>query len=160
MSSARLSPRAPGPRPPRRGIACLEFVMALPLLLILVTCIIAGAYVARNRLTVSLLVRQEAWKDRHGPPPPRSLGLPVVSGIGLLAGRATDSGLVFRELSGTVRLPSVLRRADHTATFRHAVLGGSWDYRDIPLESKPPLQPDPKWAVYSQGMALDLLPHF
>lgn len=147
-------------RPPRPGVACLEFVMALPLLLILVTCIISGAYVAKNRLMVSLAVRQEAWRYRHGLPHPRALDLPIFSTIGRLPGQATDSGLVLREVSRPVRLPSLISREAHTATFRHAVMGGSWDYQNIPFESKTAMQPGPRWAVYSPGIYLDLLPHF
>jgi hypothetical protein len=160
MTSPTSSLRNAGRRPPRRGVASLEFVMALPLLLILVTCIITGGYVAKNRLAVSLAVRRDAWKYRHGPPPPRSLDLPVVSTLGVLAGVATDSGLVLREMSRSLRLPSVLSRATHTATFRHAVMGGAWDDQSIPFGPKAPLQPDPRWAVYSPGVVLDPLPFF
>jgi hypothetical protein len=101
----------------RRGLASLEYAMALPLLLFLLAAILSTAYLGLGRMYAGVGARQQAWKDREN----QRTGQPLFfspQDQALVVTKKKDVKVFFV----TSKIPTQSRLA---------VLGGSWDYRDV-----------------------------
>src|SRR5947209_8670239 len=104
-------------RPGRAGIATVEFVMSLPVLLFLFAAIISTAYLGLGRIQVAIETRSKAWKQRDTVSP----GQPLAFG---------PQAPIQERGSKQVKMIPVITGPQITANSHHAVLGGgSWDYK-------------------------------
>jgi hypothetical protein len=136
-----------------RGYANLEFILSLPLVLVLLLAIVSGAYALMTRLTVSHRVRREAWVQRHGTPPGGMLAIQSSSNMGIVPGLPVAQGEIGVEETKAMRLWRLFPVRNFHSTFDHHVMGGSWDSQTIPFEPRGTLQPDPRMSVYSPGVS-------
>jgi hypothetical protein len=134
-----------------RGFANLEFVLSLPLVLLLLLAIVTGAYVVTNRLTLSQSVRRDAWPLRHGTPPSGRLPVGTAPELGRLTGESHAQGKIVVADEHSLVLPPFVAERTHVARMSHSVMGGSWDDQTIPFRRRDSLQPDPRLDVYSPG---------
>jgi hypothetical protein len=137
----------------REGFANLEFVMSLPLVLLLFAAIVAGAYVAMNRLLAAQEVRREAWTRRHGEPSLARLPLGAPSRLGRPPRIDPDRGAIVESRTRSVALPRIFADRSVEMTTSHTVFGGPWDFQTIPFENRDSLQLDARLGVYSSGAA-------
>lgn len=116
----------------RRGIATLEFAMSLPVLLALfVTIVWLGASLV-GQTEVTVAARHNAWKERTQ----------VAQGSGNPLVFAADAPIQ-RDAETTVDIsPIFAGMAPPKANA--AILGGSWDHRQIDLNSSP------NWDLYAK----------
>lgn len=109
----------------RRGMAVLEFAMSFPLLALMIMFMIWIGDVFATQSRVCISVRNEAWRARHVETSSRPLQF---GGAGTITRQGTESVGIKLPLGD---LP--------TPNSSHVVLGGSWDYRQLPLG------PSPNW---------------
>lgn len=111
----------------RRGVAPLELVLALPLLVALLALLFTIADASIKANTSVIAARADAWSRRDN--------------------QKTKDALQFRSgatshklIHGNAEVATRSFLADigaSTAKAEHAVMGGSWDHRDIDLNSPP-----------------------
>src|SRR5262245_32693431 len=106
-------------RAPRRGIASLEYVMSLPVLLILFAVIISTAYLGLGRVGVAVETRNEAWTRRDQARSARPLFF------------TQQEQPIVQDGNRRVRVTPFVQGPTVTATSHHAVLGATWDYREL-----------------------------
>lgn len=114
----------PPPSGRRVGLATIEFVMALTVLLLLVVALLWSGAVLRNAAVATVVARHDAWRQRRDARP-RTFDYADVDG-GRVTGAAERPVRISPLLDGRV-LPR-----DETA-----VHGGSWDHRAEKLERSP-----------------------
>jgi hypothetical protein len=115
----------------RRGAVPLEFAMALPLLLMVLFIILGmGSHMITWGET-AIANRNAVWRQRADADGTRPLHF---EDLGLLTGADQQAGdwNMFAAL-----LPA--------ASTHHAVLGGAWDHRDLPLDRPP------HWQLYAEA---------
>lgn len=108
----------------RAGLAAIEFVMSLFVLLLLVVALLWSGAVVRNAADAMVMARHDAWRQRREARP-RSFDYADVDG-GRVTGAAQRPVRISSMLDGRV-----LPRAET------AVHGGSWDHRAERLERSP-----------------------
>lgn len=104
-------------RQTRRGLASLEYAMALPILLIIFAAILSTAYIGLGREHAGVEVRYKAWKDREQ----QHTGKPLFffpQDQALVVTKQRDVKIYFT--TRTIAAPASL-----------ALLGGCWDYKDL-----------------------------
>lgn len=114
----------PPPSCRRCGLATIEFVMALTVLLLLVVALLWSGAVLRNAAVATVAARHDAWRQRRDARP-RTFDYADVDG-GRVTGAAERPVRISPLLDGRV-----LPRAET------AVHGGSWDHRAEKLERSP-----------------------
>jgi|694.fasta_scaffold24054_5 hypothetical protein len=114
----------PPPSGRRVGLATIEFVMALTVLLLLVVALLWSGAVLRNAAVATVVARHDAWRQRRDARP-RTFDYADVDG-GRVTGAAERPVRISPLLDGRV-----LPRAET------AVHGGSWDHRAEKLERSP-----------------------
>jgi hypothetical protein len=116
----------------RRGIATLEFAMSLPVLLALfVTIVWLGASLI-GQAEVSVAARHNTWKERSQ----------VAQGSGNPLVFAADTPIK-RNAETTVDISPIFAGMAPPKS-NAAILGGSWDHRQINLNSQP------NWDLYAK----------
>ncbi len=118
---------------PRRGIATLEFAMALPILLLLMVAITWLGFSVIGQSEVLIQARNQAWKKRFDNSADQPLHFPI------LPGYARDKDFVTETASKTIDVSPVFKVfPGPQASF--TVLAGSWDYRAMKLDKPPDLK--------------------
>lgn len=121
-------PRSAAPVTPagrrRAGLAAVEFVMALTVVLFMLVALLWVGRVAEHRAAATIQARHQAWRSRVDARP-RSFDFTDIDG-GLVTGSAELPVRVSPLLDGLI-----LPRAEV------AVIGGSWDHRAERLERSP-----------------------
>jgi hypothetical protein len=107
----------------RRGLASLEFVMSMPLIVSMALLVFAAGRAGLGKTEVAVRARREAWSARR-----ESSGAPALR---VATGRATAAA-VEQTASKAVELAPALNLGEGTAVSRHSVLAGVWDDR-VPL---------------------------
>ncbi len=120
-SAGRRSPSRHSPS--RRGVATLEFVLALPFLMFVFTGILSVTWATLWKTHVHSEVRNKAWKKRSASAGTQPLTLPALANptAGIVGAESEDRFRVYRWFGG-----------DKTAKSKNAVMAGSWDYREVP----------------------------
>src|SRR4051812_35847546 len=120
----------------RRGIATLEFAMALPILLLLMVSITWLGFSVIGQAEVLVKARNATWKKRFDDNAKRPLMFP--SGFNVLKNPFYSQAEDY--VSETAK-----QKVDVSPVFRlipgpeasHTILAGSWDHRAMPFD-KPP----------------------
>ncbi len=153
---------APAARKRRRGVAPMEFIMALPFLVVLTAFIFSLAIASMCRSQAIFNARNNAWKQRYQQDAPtQSLSLTSLASstvLGVFAGQSGGDGVV----SGTGNHTWGSDGANHglyafvatRATAKHEVFSKSWDHETIEFTPQAPLAVDRRIFIYSLGGAL------
>jgi hypothetical protein len=122
----------------RPGLAPLEYAMALPLLLLMFMVILSTGYLGLGRQRAGIDVRAKAWKDREE----QRTGKPLFF-------YPQDNALV---VTKDKDVKVVLGHKTLKVHAELAVLGGSWDWRDVDPGKK--LMETIGLMIVSQGASL------
>jgi hypothetical protein len=142
----------------RRGVATLEFVMALPLLFVLMLCIMWEGFWLIGRAEVTIQARNDTWKERFKNLADNPLSfpilpehdLPVLPKYNKAADYATKQATTKIKISPVFDLFPGPRASD-------TILAGSWDFEAMPLDTPPDLKLMGKAALIGAfGAILDL----
>ena len=164
----------------RRGIAAIEFVMWLPLMMFLFWMVLAAGHIFLIHCEVTAEVRHIAWQGRHepwrgvpapcveGPLPPLPRADRQFAEIAKVVRRhfrdndslpqswEPDRGFLTAAHSKPIPFMIDLFADLDTARGEHAVLGGVWDYRELPFEDfserheHKRLEPSEKFLYHSE----------
>jgi hypothetical protein len=124
---------------PRRGIATLEFAMALPFLLLLMVGITWLGYSVIGQSQVLIKAREKTWQQRFDdkakapmifPTGLKSLDNPLYPG---------DNDYVTETATQAVHVSPVFDKAPPPKA-SNTVLAGSWDHRAMPFTSLPDMK--------------------
>jgi hypothetical protein len=128
--------QSPSRRPARRAVAPLEFVMALPLLFVLMICILWLGFWLIGQSEVLVEARNETWKKRFDDASGDPLFFPVLDDPVPLGLYNRDKDFAKETANKKIEISPAF---DHLAgpQASHTVLAGSWDHRAMDLE-KPP----------------------
>lgn len=142
----------------RRGVATLEFVMALPLLFVLMICILWEGFWLVGQAEVLVTARNDAWKKRFDNLADNPLSFPIVPEHDLPVlpkyNRAADYAT--ETASTKVDITPAFNRIPGPEA-SHTILAGSWDYKALALDSPPNIIPMGKAAVIGAfGSILDV----
>lgn len=130
----------------RRGIATLEFAMALPVLLLLMVGITWLGFSVIGEAEVLITARNKAWKQRFDDKAKRPLMFPSGLNIAKNPFYSTDADYVTAQDSKKVNVSPIFSRVPGPDA-SHTILAGSWDYRAMPLD-KPP-----EWKLMATAAA-------
>lgn len=138
----------------RRGLATVELAFALPLLLLFLFAIATLASFGLTRMDIAVEVRYDAWAGKDAPwiPDPRQryeeTTLPVsgCAEVGSILGPQPllppDRGLLVARTSREVPIfAATMQSIIPEVHEQHCVLGGCWDYRNIPFPDRRQLHP-------------------
>jgi hypothetical protein len=104
----------------RRGIATLEFALSLPVLLFLLAAILSTGLLGLGRVHVAIDAREAAWKERQQQRTSQPLFF-----------SPNEEPLVVPRTREVRVFPPYFAGKTVTAHSKLAVLGGSWDYREV-----------------------------
>jgi hypothetical protein len=120
---------------PRRGVATLEFVMALPILFVLMICILWEGFWMIGRAEVITQARNDTWKKRFDDASGDPLLFPVLTS----AFYHQDKDYANEKASTKLEIkPPFHVIPDPQAS--NTILAGSWDYRAMSFEKPPHLK--------------------
>ena len=128
------SPHRRRTRTRRRGIAPLELVMSLPILLMLFATVIGIGWASLEKSGVAIGARNQAWQRRWSSD--RSQENQYLSEAGscplsaISVPLSGEIGAAYRTKSCEFNLPSWLG-SDTVARSGNSVLMGSWDYNEV-----------------------------
>lgn len=145
-----------GPMTMRRGVASLEFVMGLPLILMVLIFILVGARLFVTRVHLAQQPRLNTYPQRHGVPSADRLDKARVSEMGKPFRRVSNAGLISATESVGIRLPRQLGGYGLTLKQTSAVMGGAWDWNTLPYPPRRPLQVNETLSVYGMSGAADI----
>src|SRR5206468_179540 len=112
----------------RRAVAPLEFVMALPLLFVLMLCILFEGFWLIGQAEVLITARNDTWKKRFDNASGEPLRFPVLDDPVSLGLYHQAADYVTEKATKKVDIsPAFKSVADPNAS--HTILAGSWDYR-------------------------------
>lgn len=115
----------------RRGIATLELVMSLPILIFLIAMLFTVYFATMKKSQLTMEVRNNAWRPRANPD----------------AGKAAPFGLLKSHQSGTERAELTRRVTSYTnlypnvprkITWGNVVLTGAWDKKQVDFRGSSP----------------------
>ena len=155
----------------RRGMAPLEFVMGLPVLVCLMAFIFGVAAASVMRINLAMTTRHMAWMQRDRNPPgtdntyPNSARSPQSQlarvgqqSIGLIKNPFSEHprGIEIARGRQTLQLPPVYRvgaqaMSSVDAQAEHWVLADPWDHLSLPLNNHYPLIPNYQAFVIGGG---------
>jgi hypothetical protein len=162
----------------RRGIAPIEFVLWLPLLMFLFWTVVGAGNIFLVNCEVTAKVRETAWQGRDEPwlCPPEGVSEGPLPNLGdaqqafdkvgsvidqyfhdnrsLPSTWQANRGLLTAEDSREVRYMVKFLRDFSVARAKCAVLAGVWDRRELPFEDQaqhPRLQPSKKLTYYANA---------
>lgn len=139
MNIIRTTSRTVGrPVSSQLGLAPLELMLALPILLVMLSLIFGACSVSTARMNVTLAARNFAFQKRHTPWKHGAGPLAVreVARVSKILGprpiMPANSGLVSGAATGTpTGLFGPLRQLKQSADCERFILGGGWDYEEI-----------------------------
>ena len=115
----------------RQGIATLELVMSLPILIFLIAMLFTVYFATMKKSQLTMEVRNNAWRPRANPD----------------AGKAAPFGLLDSHQSGTERTELTRRVTSYTnlypnvprnITWGNVVLTGAWDKKQVDFSGSSP----------------------
>ena len=120
----------------RRGVATLEFVMALPLLFVLMICILWEGHWLIGQAEVIVEARNNTWKKRFDNLADNPLSFPILPDYNLPVLYHKDADYAHEKASTKVDITPAFNAipGPEAANF---LLAGSWDSQAMPLD-KPP----------------------
>ncbi len=124
------------PKSKRRGVATLEFVMALPLLFVLMICIMWEGFWLIGQAEVLITARNDAWKKRFDNVADAPLMFPVMDDPVPLGLYHANRDYVTEKASTKVDITPAFNAIPGPES-SHTILAGSWDSKAMPL-NKPP----------------------
>jgi F0F1-type ATP synthase epsilon subunit len=137
-------------RPPfnsrRRGIATLEFAMALPVLLLLMVAITWLGFSVIGQAEVLITARNNAWKQRFDDKAKRPLMFPSGVSVAKNPFYSTEADYVTEKADKKVDVSPIFNRVPGPEA-SHTILAGSWDHRAMPFD-KPP-----EWKLMATAAA-------
>lgn len=117
----------------RRGIATLEFAMALPILLLLMVGITWLGFSVIGQSEVLIEARNTTWKKRFENASDKPLYFPILP----LYDQASD--FVSQKASKTVNVSPIFKVIPGPEA-SHTILAGSWDHQAMELKEPPDLE--------------------
>ena len=120
----------------RRGIATLEFAMALPVLLLLMVAITWLGFSVIAQTEVLVEARNAAWKHRFENLSDKPLIFPLKVAIPGMPQYSQASDFVTETASKKVDVSPIFKLVPGPEA-GHTVLAGSWDWRSMPLTDPP-----------------------
>ncbi len=120
----------------RRGVATLEFVMALPLLFVLMICIMWEGFWLIGLAEVLITARNDAWTKRFDNAADEPLMFPVLDDPAPLDLYHPTKDYVTKKASTKVKISPAFDMIPGPEA-SHTILAGSWDFQAMPL-NKPP----------------------
>ncbi len=115
---------------PRAGTAPLEFVMVLPVILFVLAAILWVGVAMNTQAELTVETRNDAWKRRDGGPSEDAFHFDRQNRIESRMERPVEFLRIFSGFA--------------PASARHAVLAGSWDHLQVPMNDQP------NWPLYSR----------
>jgi hypothetical protein len=132
---------------PRRAVATLEFVMALPLLFALMLCILWLGFWMIGKSELLIEARNKAWKERFKNASKEPLVFPV-PGQSLLYDKKKD--YVTQEMTKRIDISPIFD-AFAGPVAAHTILAGSWDHQAMGFERPPEIKLMAKAAAIGWG---------
>lgn len=145
-------------RATRPGVATLEFVMALPLLFVLMICILWEGFWLIGQAEVLVTARNDAWKKRFDNLADNPLSFPILPehDLPVLPKYNKTADYANEKASTTVDITPAFNRIPGPEA-SHTILAGSWDYEAMPMKTPPNLKLMGKAAVIGAfGNILDV----
>jgi hypothetical protein len=127
------------PRLNRTGAATIEFVFALPFLLMLMICLTWLGFSMLAQSEVDLTARHQAWQQRYE----NSNAAPLIFATNPIYERNND--FVGGESEQTVDVSPLFRNVANPRS-ESSVLSGVWDHRELPLDEFP------NWKTYGKAV--------
>jgi hypothetical protein len=115
----------------RRGVATLEFVMALPLLFVLMLCVMFVGFWGIGQTEVIVEARNKAWQRRFEDASKKPLYFPILKGL-----YEEESDYVTEKASQRVDISPAFSGFPQPEA-SHTILAGSWDYAAMSLREPP-----------------------
>ena len=113
------------------GIATLEFVMAMPVLLLLMVALTWLGYSVIGQTEVIIEARNKAWQKRFTNASDKPLVFPTAKGL-----YSREKDYVTEMASKQVKVSPVFDGLPGPSS-THTILAGSWDYSAMPLTDPP-----------------------
>jgi hypothetical protein len=126
-------------RPARRAVATLEFVMALPLLFLLMLCIIWEGYWLIGRAQVLIQARNDTWKKRFDDVSGDPLLFPILDDPVPLGLYHQNNDYAHEKATAKIEVSPAFDAAPGPQA-SHTILAGSWDHRAMSFEKPPHLK--------------------
>jgi hypothetical protein len=142
----------------RAGIATLEFVMALPVLLLLMVAITWLGFSVIGQTEVLVEARNEAWGERFKNAADNPLSFPLLPehDLPFLPKYVASEDYVTKTASKKVEVSPIFNALPGPKA-GHTILAGSWDYEAMPLDTPPDFKLMAKAAAIGAfGNILDL----
>ena len=130
----------------RRGIATLEFAMALPVLLLLMVAITWLGFSVIGQAEVLITARNNTWKQRFDDKAKRPLMFPSGLSVAKNPFYSTEADYVTEKATKKVDVSPIFNRVPGPEA-SHTILAGSWDHRAMPFD-KPP-----EWKLMATAAA-------
>jgi hypothetical protein len=130
-------------------MATLEFVMALPFLLLLIVAITWLGFTAIGQTEVMIEARNKAWEQRFKNAADNPLTFPIVpdTGLDFLPSYNAEADYVTETVTKTVDVSPMFKGiADPNGS--HTILAGAWDYEAMPFTSPPDFKLMAKAALF------------
>lgn len=119
-----------------RGMATLEFVMALPILLLLMVGIVWLGFYVIGQTEVLVESRNKAWKKRFENEKQVPLMFPTGIGDAQNPEYAGDADYVTEEATTTIDVSPIFSMVPGPKA-SNTILSGSWDHSAMPLKAPP-----------------------
>lgn len=140
----------------RSGVATLEFVMALPLLFVLMICILWEGFWLIGQAEVLITARNDAWKKRFSNAADAPLMFPVLDDPVSLGLYNANKDYVTEKASTKVDITPAFNRIPGPES-SHTILAGSWDFEAMRMDKPPDFVLMGKAAILGGfGSVLDL----
>jgi hypothetical protein len=139
-------------------VATLEFVMALPLLFVLMICILWEGFWLIGQAEVLVTARNDAWKKRFDNLADNPLSFPILPehDLPVLPKYNKAADYANEKASTKVDITPAFNRIPGPEA-SHTILAGSWDHKALPLDTPPNIKPMGKAAVIGAfGSILDV----
>lgn len=125
---------SPTSRGMHRGVATLEFVMALPLLFVLMLCVMYVGFWGIGQTEVQVESRNKAWQRRFENAADKPLVFPILKGL-----YNENADYVTEKANRRIRLSPALAGFPQPEA-SHTVLAGSWDHTAMGFKEPPHLK--------------------
>jgi uncharacterized membrane protein YgcG len=142
-----------------RGMATLEFVMALPFLLLLIVAITWLGFTVIAQTEVMIEARNKAWEQRFKNAADNPLSFPILPehDLPLLPKYNADADYITEKVGKTVNI-SPMFKGVASPNGSHTILAGSWDYEAMPFTTPPDFKLMAKAALFGTfSNVLDLV---
>src|SRR5262245_45869993 len=119
----------------RTGVATLEFVMALPLLFLLMVCIIWEGVWLIGRAAVTITDRNDTWKQRFDDLADNPLSFPILPehNLPVLPKYKEAADYAKKDATKKIEISPVFDSVPGPKS-AHTILAGAWDFKAMPLD--------------------------